>query len=60
MLERLILAGTVTCLLYLFLQFGHSSMTPTQGDQTASYIISEHSPTLKTDRPSADLTVAQK
>lgn len=60
MLERLILAGTVTCLLYLFLQFGQSSVTPTQTNQTASYVQFQPSPIFKVDQPSTNLTVAQR
>jgi hypothetical protein len=44
MLERLFLAGTVTCLLYVSFPFGQSSVNPTRTNQPASYVKIEGLP----------------
>jgi hypothetical protein len=43
MLERLLLASTVTCLLYFSAQVGQSSANPTQTNQPFGYIKFESS-----------------
>ncbi|MEA5508988.1 hypothetical protein VB715_04350 [Crocosphaera sp. UHCC 0190] len=60
MLERLFLAGTVTCLLYLSLQLGQSSVTPTGTEQTASRVNIEHSSGFNVGSNTVNFTVAQK
>ncbi len=44
MLERLLLASTVTCLLYFSVQVGQSSVNPTRTNQPLGYITVEGSP----------------
>lgn len=43
MLERLLLASTVTCLLYFSVQVGRSSVNPTQTNQPFGYVTFEGS-----------------
>lgn len=43
MLERLLLASTVTCLLYFSVQVGRSSVNPTQTNQPFGYVTVESS-----------------
>ncbi|MGP0128833.1 MAG: hypothetical protein ACTMUB_06080 [cyanobacterium endosymbiont of Rhopalodia musculus] len=49
MLERLLLASTVTCLLYFSVQVGRSSVNPTQTNQPFGYVMFESS-SLPTSR----------
>lgn len=60
MLERLLLAGTVTCLLYLSLQLGQSPGTPDVTNQTASKVPIERSIDSQENQNFPGFTVAQK
>ncbi len=60
MLERFLLASTVTWLLYISLQLGQSPVTPNAVNQTANHVtVEEVEP--HSDNPSlGKFTVAQK
>ncbi len=60
MLERLLLASTVTCLLYLSLQLGQSPGTPNVANQTASHVPIERSIDSEQNENFPEFTVAQK
>ncbi|ACB50814.1 hypothetical protein cce_1464 [Crocosphaera subtropica ATCC 51142] len=60
MLERLLLASTVTWLLYLSLQLGESPMTPNTMNQTATHVPIEQLESPSHDPNFGDFTVAQK
>ncbi|MDJ0510192.1 MAG: hypothetical protein QNJ64_13195 [Crocosphaera sp.] len=60
MLERLLLASTVTCLLYFSLQFGQSPGTPNVANQTASQFPIERSLDSEKNQNFPEFTVAQK
>ncbi|MDJ0600552.1 MAG: hypothetical protein QNJ37_17125 [Crocosphaera sp.] len=60
MLERFLLASTVTWLLYVSLQLGQSPMTPKTMNQTANHVTIEKLMVYPHDSHFSDFTVAQK
>ncbi|HAC63146.1 MAG TPA: hypothetical protein DCF68_06295 [Cyanothece sp. UBA12306] len=58
MLERLLLASTVTCLLYLSGQIGQSSVTPIRTNQTFRYVTIDGSLMSNLQENQSQLTVA--
>ena len=60
MLERLLLASTVTCLLYLSLQLGQSPGTPDVANQMVSKTPIERSIDSRENQNFPEFTVAQK
>ncbi len=58
MLERLLLASTVTCLLYFSVQVGRSSVSPTQTNRPFGYVTLEGSSLPDSRRAWADFTVS--
>ena len=59
MLERLLLAGTVTCLLYFSVQVGQSSVTPTRTNQPFSYAKIDGLPIFSPQKTQSKLTVSE-
>ncbi|ACK65200.1 hypothetical protein PCC8801_1130 [Rippkaea orientalis PCC 8801] len=51
MLERLLLAGTVTSLLYFSVQVSQSSVTPTRMNQPLRYVTIDGTPMLTPHKP---------
>ncbi|MEL4897680.1 hypothetical protein [Crocosphaera sp. Alani8] len=60
MLERFLLASTVTWLLYVSLQLGQSPMTPKAVDKTANRVTVEQVETHFNASSFGDFRVAQK
>lgn len=60
MLERFLLASTVTWLLYVSLQLGQSPMTPNTMSQTANNVTVEKPMVSPNDSYFSNFTVAQK
>lgn len=60
MLERLLLAGTVTCLLYFSVQVGQSSVNPTQTNHPLGYVTIDGSPMLTPQETQANLTISER
>ncbi|MGK7942717.1 MAG: hypothetical protein AB4062_21675 [Crocosphaera sp.] len=60
MLERLLLASTVTCLLYLSLQLGQSPGTPNVTTRTANQVPIERSLDSEQNESFPEFAIAQK
>ena len=60
MLERFLLASTVTWLLYMSLQLGQSPVTPNTMNQTANHVTVEQLETPSGNPRFGKFTVAQK